>query len=308
MIFGVSLNKRGYYQPTSVFVAVFFLAMITFALIDGVGLKDAGMLAFPLFMLYLAFLFDKRAALAGAILSMGSVTLIYIMGEQGMLRKLEVDNNIQWKVMLILLLAGGAFLWAVIGSRERIEQNLKNTYVLTLQGWAKALEFRDGETEGHSQRVIELTLELAKYLGISAEELSHMRRGALLHDIGKMAVPDAVLLKPGPLTDEEWVIMKIHPVKAKEFLEGVPFLQPALDIPYSHHERWDGSGYPEGLANEEIPFPARIFAVIDVWDALSSDRPYRKAWPREKVLSYLQEQAGKEFDPKVVDAFLDLVG
>lgn len=167
---------------------------------------------------------------------------------------------------------------------------LEAAYDLTLWGWAKAVELRDQETAGHTERVTELT-----------------RRGAILHDVGKIGIPDSILLKPGPLTEEEWAVMKKHPVYAYEWLSGIPFLKKALEIPYCHHERWDGSGYPRGLKGLEIPLSTRIFAVVDVYDALTSDRPYRKAWPREKALAYIQEQAGKQFDPEVAEAFLRLV-
>jgi putative nucleotidyltransferase with HDIG domain len=178
---------------------------------------------------------------------------------------------------------------------------------LTLWGWAKAVELRDQETAGHTERVTALTLRLARALGVPEEDLEHIRRGAILHDVGKLAIPDHVLLKPGPLTEEEWAVTKKHPVYAYEWLSGIPFLRKALDIPYAHHERWDGSGYPRGLKGEAIPLSARIFAVVDVYDALTSDRPYRKAWPKEKALAYLREQAGRQFDPQVVATFLRLV-
>ncbi|WCM39369.1 PAS domain S-box protein [Thermus antranikianii] len=187
------------------------------------------------------------------------------------------------------------------------QRELEAAYDLTLWGWAKAVELRDQETAGHTERVTELTLRLARALGVPEEDLEHIRRGAILHDVGKIGIPDSILLKPGPLTEEEWAVMKKHPVYAYEWLSGIPFLKKALEIPYCHHERWDGSGYPRGLKGLEIPLSARIFAVVDVYDALTSDRPYRKAWPREKALAYIQEQAGKQFDPEVVEAFLRLV-
>ncbi|HMB23473.1 MAG: HD-GYP domain-containing protein [Chloroflexota bacterium] len=180
-------------------------------------------------------------------------------------------------------------------------------YDETIQGWANALEMRDSETMGHSQRIVELTLILAKKVGVKDADLSHIRRGALLHDIGKMGIPDAILHKPGNLTDAEWKIMRKHPVYARSYLSAVSYLAPALDIPYSHHERWDGTGYPQGLKGEEIPLAARIFAIVDVWDALTSQRPYRGAWSPEKALAHIQEQAGKHFDPRVVDVFLELI-
>ncbi len=190
---------------------------------------------------------------------------------------------------------------------ERKHSELVMAYDATIKGWAKALEMREEETEEHCRRVTELSLELAKMMGVNEEDLVHVWRGALLHDIGKLVIPDAILLKPGKLTDEEWEVMKKHPVYAFEMLASIPYLKKALDIPYCHHEKWDGSGYPRGLKGKQIPLIARIFAVVDVWDALTSDRPYRKAWPEEKALSYIQEQSGKQFDPDVVESFLKLL-
>lgn len=189
---------------------------------------------------------------------------------------------------------------------QKSHNELSIAYDTTLEGWSHALDLRDKETEGHTQRVTEMTLKLARKLGISDAELVHLRRGALLHDIGKMGVPDNILLKPGALTEEEWVIMKKHPVYAYELLYPIPFLRKALDIPYCHHEKWDGSGYPNGLKRDEIPLSARIFAVIDVWDALTSDRPYRKAWSREKTREHILAGSGSHFDPRVVEAFLQM--
>jgi PAS domain S-box-containing protein len=189
---------------------------------------------------------------------------------------------------------------------QRSNLELAAAYNTTLEGWARALELRDRETEGHTRRVTELTMRLASAMDVRANDLVQIQRGAMLHDIGKMGIPDNILTKPGTLTDEEWIIMQQHPIYAQNLLISIPYLQLAMDIPYCHHEKWDGSGYPRGLKGKEIPLAARIFAIIDVWDALLSDRPYRNAWPEEKVLEYLQEQNGKHFDPKVVDTFFTL--
>ena len=167
-------------------------------------------------------------------------------------------------------------------------------------------ELRDKETEGHSRRVTETTLAVARAMGFSEAEIVHIRRGSILHDIGKMGVPDQILRKEGPLTDEERQIVLKHPDTAYNLLKQIPYLEKALEIPHCHHEKWDGTGYPRGLKGEEIPLSARIFAIIDVWDALSSDRPYRKAWAREKVVEYLKNDIGKHFDPRVVNVFLAL--
>jgi len=187
------------------------------------------------------------------------------------------------------------------------DAELAAAYDSTLEGWSKALDLRDRETAGHTLRVTALAVELARAMGMPEDQLVHLRRGALLHDIGKMAIPDEILHKPGPLTADEMAVMRRHPQYAYELLWPIRYLRPALDIPYCHHERWDGSGYPRGLKGEEIPLAARIFAVVDVWDALSSPRPYRPAWPPERVRAYLQEQAGRQFDPEVVAAFLRLL-
>lgn len=199
---------------------------------------------------------------------------------------------------------------SLLNEREALHKahaDLIASYDATIEGWVHALDLRDKETEGHSLRVTELTVSLARIAGFSAEDLLHIRRGALLHDVGKLGIPDSILLKPGKLTDEEWVIMRKHPQYAFDMLSHIDYLLPALDIPYCHHEKWDGSGYPRGLAGEAIPLPARIFAVVDVWDALRSDRPYRAGWPTEKVLTHIQEQSGSHFDPQVVAVFMRLI-
>lgn len=189
----------------------------------------------------------------------------------------------------------------------RQAEEISLAYDLTLEGWAKALELRDKETEGHSRRVTALTMQISAKFSIPQDELTHIRRGVLLHDIGKMGVPDQILKKTGLLNDEEWAEMRKHPQYAYDLIYPINYLRPALDIPYSHHEKWDGSGYPRGLKGEQIPLSARIFAVVDVYDALSCDRPYRAAWPRTDVINYIIDQAGKHFDPQVVDAFLECI-
>lgn len=190
---------------------------------------------------------------------------------------------------------------------QRSNQELMMAYDATIAGWSHAMDLRDKETEGHTQRVTELTLKLAERMGISEQEQVHIKRGALLHDIGKLGVPDHILLKPGKLTDEEWVIMRKHPTYAHDMLVSIPYLRPALDIPYCHHEKWDGSGYPRGLKGEDIPLSARIFAIVDVWDALRSNRHYREGWSTQKALDYILAESGKHFDPNVVAAFMQFL-
>jgi putative nucleotidyltransferase with HDIG domain len=195
----------------------------------------------------------------------------------------------------------------MVASLNRSQKELIRSYDETLKGWAKALELRDKETEGHSERVTELTVRLAEALGIHGEALVNIRRGALLHDIGKMGTPDSILHKNGPLEAEERRIIRKHPQDAYDMLKQIDYLQLALEIPYCHHERWDGTGYPRGLKGEEIPISARIFAVVDVFDALMNDRPYRKAMPSAEVIEYLKTQSGKYFDPNVVEMFIRIM-
>lgn len=196
---------------------------------------------------------------------------------------------------------------ALFEGMQQSNLELSQAYDATIEGWSRAMDLRDHETEGHTLRVTEMTVQLARQMGFSQGELVHVRRGALLHDIGKMGVPDHILFKPGSLAEAEWEIMRQHPLLAFEMLAPIPFLRPALDIPYHHHERWDGSGYPLGLRGEQIPLAARVFAVVDVWDALLSERPYRPAWPPEKVLAFISENAGVLFDPRIVTAFLQML-
>jgi HD-GYP domain-containing protein (c-di-GMP phosphodiesterase class II) len=186
------------------------------------------------------------------------------------------------------------------------KDDLALAYDATLEAWARMLELRKLGTEGHLRRVTEMTVALARQMGMTEEEIVHVRRGAFLHDIGEMGVPDTILLKDGPLIASERIIMRRHPQYAYDMLSPIEYLRPALAIPYCHHEKWDGMGYPRGLKGEEIPLAARIFAVVDTWDALRTDRPYRKAWSEEETLHFLNQQADKEFDPAVVNAFVAL--
>jgi putative nucleotidyltransferase with HDIG domain len=189
---------------------------------------------------------------------------------------------------------------------QRTNIELTLAYDATIEGWSRALDLRDHATEGHAQRVTEATLRLARALGMQEADLVHARRGSLLHDIGKMAIPDGILLKPGPLDELEWEAMRRHPVSAFEWLAPISFLRPSMDIPYCHHERWDGNGYPRRLKGEEIPLAARIFAVVDNWDALRSNRPYRKAWPDAQVKVHLESLAGTYFDASILRTFLEI--
>jgi putative nucleotidyltransferase with HDIG domain len=219
----------------------------------------------------------------------------------------EAPLVLQWRSYVVPILYGG-LTGIVLGLwYARLKQNereLLDAYNSTLQGWAKAVAIRDKGTQDHTDRVVLLMEVLAKAMKIPKEDLVFMRWGAMLHDIGKIGVPDAILNKPAPLDEEEMKIMRQHPVRAREMLEPVRFLRRAIEIPCCHHERWNGSGYPQGLKEDQIPLSARIFAVIDVWDALVSDRPYRLAWQMDDATRYIQENAGILFDAQVVHHFL----
>jgi HD-GYP domain-containing protein (c-di-GMP phosphodiesterase class II) len=197
---------------------------------------------------------------------------------------------------------------ALVESLGQSNQDLVSAHHATIEGLSRALELRDRETEGHAHRVADFCIILAMRLGINGEELEHTRQGALLHDIGKIGIPDKILRKPGKLNSQEWSIMKQHPLYAYNVLSQIEDLKPALAIPLHHHERWDGTGYPHGLGGEKIPLPARVFAVVDVYDALTSDRPYRPAWSKEQAIEYITSQSGQHFDPRVVETFTEIIG
>lgn len=227
-----------------------------------------------------------------------------VKGILQLFRRIPFSYEIQEYEFLKALASQAAIAIDNIHLFENLQQantELILAYDTTIEGWSHVLDLRDKETEGHSQRVTEMTLALGRLIGMKQAHLAHVRRGALLHDIGKMGIPDSILLKPSSLTEEEWVIMRKHPLYAFEMLYPIRYLRPALDIPYCHHERWNGSGYPRGLKGEDIPLPARIFAVVDVWDAVTSDRPYRPAWPEDKACEYIRENSGILFDSKVVE-------
>lgn len=202
-------------------------------------------------------------------------------------------------VLLLLLMR------ADLRRLEKVNLQLRKSYDQTLQGWVQVMDIRHKETGTHSLRVTRMTVKLASLMGIEGDALTHIARGALMHDTGKVGIPDAILIKPGPLDEQELALMREHPVIARNLMHDIEFLKPSIDIPYSHHERWDGSGYPEGLKGEAIPLPARLFAVVDVYDALLEERVYKKGWAEDKTLEYIAAQSGIQFDPQVVQLFLD---
>lgn len=232
-----------------------------------------------------------------------------VKGIMEIYHRAPLDPDPEWMRFLEALGTEGAIAIdnaALYSQLQRSNAELTLAYDATLEGWGRALELRDEETEGHTERVTEMTLRLARTMGMGEADLVHVRRGSFLHDIGKIGIPDRILLKPEPLSEEEWEVMRQHPAYAFRLLRPIRFLRPALDIPYCHHERWDGQGYPRRLRGEQIPLAARIFSVVDVWDALTSNRPYHRALVKEEAHDYVRAQAGTQFDPAVVEAFLGL--
>ncbi len=309
------MNKIGYIGVSAFFLNFIVLMVININMWDGDGIRDAGLLAYPIFIMIGILFFGKRTAPLFTLASIASLIVLVYFEIQGNIKPTIGATKFDILIpIFILLIAAAAITYIVAGNidkhLERVknsESELRKNYDLSLDAWAKVLEFRDNETEGHSRRLVELSTQLARALNLSEEEITYIRRGALLHDIGKLAIPDNILLKPGPLDAGERKIMEEHPVIAKQMLVQVSFLQPSIDLVYSHHERWDGKGYPEGLMGEKIPLSARIFTIVDQWDALRSDRPYRKAWPVEKVLAYIRDNVGVVYDPDLIEVFLTLV-
>ena len=307
------LNQRGRYLLASGIATVLILTTIVFNMYQGHGIHDSAVVALPIFVMFGPLLYGRRGMPLFLALGLASVVAIAILEMNGVITTAMPASRADIASLSVLILCSGFLVWVIMSNLEgnlerarRSEADLRLAYDHTLEGWAKALEFRDQGTEGHAQRVVNLCMRLAQEWGFNEEDMQHIRRGALLHDIGKMAIPDEILLKPAPLNGRERTIMRRHTTVARDLLAGIPFLRPALSIPLSHHENWDGSGYPKGLKGRRIPLQARIFAVVDHYDALNSPRPYRKAWPKRKVIAYIRANAGSIFDPEVARVFLRL--
>ncbi len=310
------LARRGLYAVAASILSLILLVVISLNLYDGDGVRDPGLIAYPIFIMAGALFFGKRAVPYFGLAAIASLAGIVALEVQGWVHPTVGATRYSILIPLVTLLAASAgIVWAIVNNLERhlhraaaSEAELRRNYDLTLEAWARVMEHRDLETEGHSRRLIDLGTRLARMLGMTESEVVELRRGALLHDIGKLSIPDQILRKPGALDDAERAEMQKHPAYAREMLVGIPFLARSAVIAYSHHEHWDGHGYPEGLRGDQIPLPARLFSVIDVWDALTSERVYRGAWSPQQALVYLRENSGKQFDPRVVEAFLRMMG
>jgi hypothetical protein len=279
------------------------ILVVTLVVIASGRLSSPFLYLYYLVILEAAVRLNPRQAFAASGAIAGMIVFLWLNAGSN-----ELLGNPLFKIGIFN--AGGFFLALFLGTvvqEHRFAVGLAAAYDNTLEGWSRALELRDKETEGHTHRVTEMTVRLARAFGIPEAQIVHIRRGALLHDIGKMGVPDSILLKPGPLTDEEWEIMHRHPAYAYEMLSPISYLRPALDIPYCHHERWDGSGYPRGLRGEAIPLAARLFAVVDVWDAMRTDRPYAHSRTEDQARDHIRTHAGMLFDPHVVEVFLQML-
>ena len=311
------LFKLGYPRIAGFGLLISISALITYNFLIEGGIHDNGMVVFPVLITLSGLLLRRKIVAYMPLVSLFEASLLYWLAATGVITPyggiVQVDLQDYLTVMTLLLIAGiliGITMSTIennLGQSVQAEHQLRESYNLTLNGWGRALELFDKETEGHSVRVIDLTLEIAKILKISEDDFEHIRRGALLHDIGKMGISDQILNKAGSLTMEERKEVEEHPWYAYQSLKDIPYLEKSLEIPYSHHEHWDGSGYPQGLRGENIPLSARIFAIADNWDALTSDRPYRKAWPKEDVVKHIQDQAGKAFDPELVALFIERI-
>lgn len=309
------LNSKGYYSIAGILLCFIVLVVIDISLYDGDGILDSGILAMPVLILFGALLLGKRYTPLFVVAAIASLFLMVYLEIGGYIHPtIHPARYSDLYAIGILLFVASLLVWVIVNNYEKnldqvkeIHIELSVNYDLTIKAMAKALEYRDLETAGHSTRVTELSTQLADLLGFNEQDIEHLQRGALLHDIGKLAIPDKILLKPGKLTEKEFKIMQRHPEYGRELLMGISFLEPAIPIVYSHHEHWDGNGYPDGLKGEQIPLAARIFSIIDNWDALNSDRPYRKAWSRDETMKYIAENSGIMFDPNLTKRFLEMI-
>jgi putative nucleotidyltransferase with HDIG domain len=307
---GIAFGHQHRHDLSALTLCVAALGGILGAALLGEGLYDESVFALPIFVIAATFLFSRRSALWLA--TAAAITLLltlYALQNRSAVHAVQIHpaSLLRVVVLAVIVLTAAGVAWVV---REGWDANLASlieSYESTIRGWARALDYKGGDIAGHSQRVTDLSVALAQRLGCSAEELDATRWGAYLHDVGKMAIPDRILLKPGPLDPDERRIIERHPLLGRSFIDDIPFLKSAAAVVYAHHERWDGGGYPEGLRGEEIPLVARVFTVADQWDALNSDRPYRNAWPKDDIVAYLHDNTGLIYDPRIVAALIELL-
>ncbi|MEN8173736.1 MAG: HD domain-containing phosphohydrolase [Chloroflexota bacterium] len=315
-IFLLWIHYKGYSKFSGIILYLLVSSVLTYNIANGHAIYDEGMLAYPLLIVFTGLLFGKRFVALGTGITVAQLGFVYALAVEGKVQPfhgsmpLSLEETI---TTLVILMATGLLIWVVTSIIERAaykilqsETELEQAYDLTLEAWAQALELSGREVLGHGCRVMNLSVKLGKRLGIEGEAMDQLRRGALLHDIGKMGIPDKILLKPGPLTEDEWDIVKNHTILAKEIFKDIPYLESALEVVCCHHEQLDGNGYPYQNKNEDIPFAAKLFSVVDSWDMLRSDRPYSKAWSDDEAAAYLRSKAGVEFDQRIVETLIDM--
>jgi hypothetical protein len=311
------LNTKGYPRLAGIGLLYLDLAISTYFAIDQDGFYNIPIMIYPMVIISAGIIFGRRLIPLTTALALALLSLLYTLNLRGFIDPFHAGIQFAFGDYLIgMILLGGTsgVLWLIMDTVERnleeivrSREQLDETYNLTLKGWARALELRGREPLGHAQRVQDLIEVFGKHLGVDEATRQELRRGAYLHDIGKMGIPDKILLKRGPLTTTEFETVKTHTSLARKVLANIPFLQPSLPIPLYHHESWDGSGYPEGLAHDQIPLIARIFALVDNWDSLTSKQIYRPPWSKRRAVEYIRAEAGKKFDSELADKFVELM-
>ena len=285
---------------TSKLAAIFLLAATTLLITVAfpLGMLDRMFLLYTIPVILASILISPRSSFVFALFATIGYTIVFLITPR------SAPYNYLAICFLFLI---AAMAWLVTNRTERTYRSLSKAYDQSIQGWRNTLDERVQAPEGHADKLVSLTLKLAAAMGVPESEFEYIRRGVLLHDVGKMAIPDKILLKKGKLTEWDWEVVRMYPTYAYQWMSSIEYLRPALDIPHYHQEHWDGSGYPDGLKGEQIPLPARIFAVVYVWDALQTEKPYREAFTDEKARQHMRDQAGHQFDPKVVETFLKIV-
>lgn len=311
------IYSKGFIHFAGAGLIISISVVLTINLVAEGGIHDNAMIVFPLLITITGLVLGKQYIPYLTVIILTEISILYRLIMIGRISPFGGAITVtlaSYLTVIVLLLICGVVIWIAVDTLERnfarildSEMSLRDSFDQAINGWGKTLELFDRDTEGHSIRVMELTIAMASALGIKGEAIEDIRRGALLHDIGKVGIAEDLLYKPESLTREERLEVEKHPLNAHKLLKDIPFLTQAMDIPVYHHERWDGSGYPFQLSGEEIPLSARIFALVDNWDALLSDRPYRSAWPKEQVITYIRNQSGKKFDPALVERFITLV-
>jgi len=311
------LNRKGYPRLAGNLLFVTISIVLAYLAIHEDGIYNVPFVFFPILLIFAGIIYGKKMVATYTGVIAGLTTLLFALDRIGII--MPFDGSVTWSpdyyaIALVILIATGVILHLVMGKIEHnleqivlSEKSIKKAYELTIESWARALELGQRETSGHTQRIMTLMKEFTRELQIDAALEGEIIRGTLLHDIGKMGVPDSILRKPGKLTEEELDICKQHIQYSINILQNIPYLQTAMDIPLYHHEQWDGKGYPNNLAEEQIPLPARLFAIVDNWDSLTNKQVYRDAWSKDKTITYLQDQINKKFDGKLVGTFLGII-